>query len=279
HRINFFTFISHEFKTPLTLILASIDKFINEKGLDLKKHTELAHIKKNASKLFTLIHQLAEFRKIEGDHLSVHLTRSDLVKFVQQILDGFDAIIGEKGLMLHFNSNVHKLEVFFDADKVETILYNVLSNAIKHTQEGGISISMQTMTQVDEEAVMFTVSDTGTGMSTKDLHHIFSPFYRSAAHKDISGTGIGLALVDNLVKSLHGTIEVSSTLGQGTTMIIRLPIFRQLHMQQKKESMAVNSEVNTSIKLPAPSTERTINAQQYRLLIVEDNRELLKFLS
>jgi len=279
HRINFFTFISHEFKTPLTLILAAIDKFVNEKGLDLKKHAELAHIKKNASKLFTLIHQLAEFRKVEGDHLSVHLTRSDLVKFVQQVISGFDPIIADKGLALHFESNVHRLDVFFDTDKVETILSNVLSNAIKHTSDGSISVSMQTITPADEDMIILTVSDTGTGVSAKDLHHIFSPFYRSTAHKDMLSTGIGLALVDNLVKSLHGKIDASSTLGQGTTITIHLPIFRQLHTPRKEENNATHNEPLGSIQLPASSTARPINMQQYTLLIAEDNRELLKFLS
>jgi len=279
HRINFFTFISHEFKTPLTLILASIDKFIQEKGIDLKQHTELSHIKKNASKLFKLIHQLAEFRKIEGDNLSIHFSRSNMVAFLKQIIESFETLAQEKNLIISFDSKINKLDVFFDADKLEKILSNILSNAVKHTEEGSISVLMETTIQNGQEMVNLTIRDTGTGMTKADLTHIFNPFYRSPAHKAITGTGVGMALVNSLVKSLHGTIDASSILGKGTTISFSLPIYNQLNKQQKEQQNQVAAEASMPTLVQYLPVKEQISPQQYTVLFVEDNKELLTFLA
>jgi ligand-binding sensor domain-containing protein/signal transduction histidine kinase/DNA-binding response OmpR family regulator len=279
HRINFFTFISHEFKTPLTLILASIDKFINEKNIDLKEHTELSHIKKNASKLFRLIHQLAEFRKVDSDNLSVHLTRSDMVDFVVQMVESFETLAQEKCLTISFNPDIAKLVVFFDVDKLEKILSNILSNAMKHTEEGEILVLMQTAIEKGHEMVRFTICDTGTGMSTSDLKHIFDPFYRSPSHKAITGTGIGMALVYNLVKSLQGTINAISEPGKGTTISFSLPVYENVNSQQQQDQEVIVTVTNEPTFAKNIPPKVLGDAQQYTLLLVEDNKELLHFLA
>lgn len=279
HRINFFTFISHEFKTPLTLILASIDKFVNEKNIDLKQHAELSHIKKNASKLFKLIHQLAEFRKVEGDSLSVHFSRMDIVAFVQQTVNSFEPLAKKKKLALSFDAQVKSPLVFFDGDKLEKILSNVLSNAIKHTEEGGISVSMQTIFDDRQRMASFVVRDTGTGMSPTDLKHLFDPFYRSPAHTDTAGSGIGMALVHHLVKSLQGNIEASSTLNEGTTIVFTLPVYDQLNTQELSQQNQSPIEPHMDFSsLPVPKKDLS-STKQYTLLLVEDNKELLYFLA
>lgn len=279
YRINFFTFISHEFKTPLTLILASIDKFINEKNIDLKEHTELSHIKKNASKLFKLIHQLAEFRKVEGDSLSVHFSRSDIVAFIQQIVDSFDPLAEEKSIRISFEAKIDKAQFFFDGDKLEKILSNILSNAMKHTEEGDISVKMQTICNEGQKMINVVIRDTGAGMSPIDLEHLFDPFYRSPAHPTIPGTGIGMALVHHLIKSLQGTIEASSTLGAGTTISFSIPIYEQLSSQQPEQEYQNPAKTNVAtIAQPAFKRERS-PIPLYTLLLVEDNKELLHFLA
>lgn len=279
HRINFFTFISHEFKTPLTLILASIDKFINEKNIDLKQHVELSHIKKNASKLFKLIHQLAEFRKVEGDDLSVHFNRLDMTAFVRQIVNAFEPLAKEKDIVISFETEIDGLNVFFDSDKLEKIISNILSNALKHTQAGSVSVSMRTTLQDGQNRADFVISDTGTGMSTTDLKHLFDPFYRSPSQTDISGSGIGMALVHHLVKSLEGSIEASSTLGNGTTIFFSLPVYEQLTEQQSEQQNQSETDVNMDVISPPIEKKEQRLDRHYTLLLVEDNKELLKFLA
>lgn len=282
HRINFFTFVSHEFKTPLTLILASIDKFVNDKGIDPKQHRELSHIRKNASKLFRLIHQLTEFRKIDGDNLSVRFSRSDLVAFVRQIVASFETLAQGKSLGISFDSEIDKLVVFFDGDKFEKILSNILSNAVKHTNEGCISVRLQLTVQNNQKMVNFVVRDTGSGMSATDLKHIFDPFYRSPEHKAITGTGIGMALVNSLVKSLHGSIDASSIPGDGTTISFSLPIYNQLTAQQQEQQhqSVIHTTTPTTTNLPTTAhPKEQARCEQHTLLLVEDNKELLHFLS
>src|SRR5690606_13237813 len=140
HRLNFFTFISHEFKTPLTLILASIDKFLENTSSEVKKSTELSTVKSNASILFKLIQQLMEFRKIESDHASINLSKSDMVGFVKKATYHFETIAIKKNIDLTFVSTKPLLECYFDQDKIEKILFNILSNAIKNTSTGGIDV-------------------------------------------------------------------------------------------------------------------------------------------
>ncbi|RZF58328.1 hybrid sensor histidine kinase/response regulator transcription factor [Sphingobacterium corticibacterium] len=277
YRINFFTFISHEFKTPLTLILACIDKFISEKEIDHSEQTDLLHIRRNASKLFRLIHQLAEFRKIEDSKFAVFFSKADVVVFVQQIIDSFEILTQSKNLAITFSANVDHLEVFFDADKLEKILSNILSNAIKHTDEGSIAVVMAI--QDNNKTIDFSVSDTGTGMSATDLHHIFDPFYRSLEHKDIAGTGIGMALVASLVNSLHGKIDASSVPGKGTTISVHLPIYDRLDEQQTGNNNQAVVKLPVSEMPIASHVSANISSEKYTLLLVEDNKELLNFLS
>ncbi len=284
HRLNFFTFISHEFKTPLTLILASIDKFLENTSSEFKKSTELSTVKSNASILFKLIQQLMEFRKIESDHASINLSKSDMVDFVKKATCHFETIAIKKNIDLTFVSIKPLLECYFDQDKIEKILFNILSNAMKNTLTGSIDVALDFDERNDaQQLVTIRVNDTGRGMSPTALKNIFNPFYKSGANKtDTESSGIGLALVDSLVKYLNGTIHVKSVQDKGTSIEITLPVLIRLDHVSKTDQISESPEKAAPVKQEKPVDVASISKEaktKYTLLIVEDNRELMTFLS
>lgn len=286
HRLNFFTFISHEFKTPLTLILASIDKFIEEKGAEFRKSSELLSVKNNASILFKLIQQLMEFRKIETDHAEVHLIHSDLIKFIKKTFFFFEDIAEKKNVELLFSSDRQHLECYFDKDKIEKICLNIMSNAIKNTESGKIEMDLASSDEENLTTISISLTDTGKGMSAKQLKNIFNPFYNGIENRKITaeGSGVGLALVNSLVNYLKGKISINSEPDKGTTVQITLPVLLKLDtsdqfQEEEKVSQleAFSEEKNQSASENA--TEDIVKSGKYTLLIVEDNKELQTFLS
>ncbi|GAB3908341.1 two-component regulator propeller domain-containing protein [Mucilaginibacter boryungensis] len=277
HRLNFFTFISHEFKTPLTLIIASVEKFIEDHEHSLKKNAELVIIKSNAARLFKMIQQLMEFRTIETDHSAIKLSKNDLVKFVNDRAVSFKTLANNKGLELIYSSSTDHYQCYFDAEKVEKIIFNILSNALKNTAEGKIIVDLAFELKTGEEAnALITITDTGKGMSKKELEHIFQTFYKGIDND--GGSGVGMALVKSLVTYLNGEINIKSEIGHGTQVLIKLPV---------TEKTGNGKETTTEGHLPEaaeinyPSVPAEIGQDKFAhtLLIVEDNKELLIFLS
>lgn len=275
HRFNFFTFISHEFKTPLTLIIASVEKFMGENAVHAGKSPELAVIKNNASRLFKMIQQLMEFRTIETDHSAIKLTRNDLVKFVTDTANSFQTLALGKGLALTTSASVSNYFCYFDTDKMEKILFNILSNAIKNTTEGQINVELNfEIVANGENRAIIVINDTGKGMSKKELENIFQTFYKGINSDE--GSGVGMALVKSLVAYLNGEISVKSEPGKGTQMLISLPIAQTAAHFTEAASEEVEPE---PIELKHPVALTNSETGKYSLLVVEDNKELLVFLS
>lgn len=284
NRLNFFTFISHEFKTPLTLILASIEKFNEERGIEFKKNPELSHIKSSASVLFKLIQQLMEFRKMETGHNAIHLDYTDIIAFVKNKVFYFETVARSKNTTLSFQTKQGALCCYFDKDKVEKILFNIVSNALKNTENGCVTITVEVKkSEQNKEQALLTlcISDTGIGMTKTALGNIFNPFYTAVKNKE--GTGIGLALVNSLVRYLDGTITIDSTLNKGTEVHIVLPVLLKMNGAPPKGNTGEKSApIAATPFVPnlTPTKEMDmLKKQQYTLLLVEDNKELLIFLS
>ncbi len=280
HRLNFFTFISHEFKTPLTLIIASIEKFIDENQFNVAKNAELSIIKNNASRLFKMIQQLMEFRKIETDHVAIKYTRHNIIKFIEDTTDAFKTIVQSKGLQLNFLSAQDSYVCYFDVDKVEKIIFNLLSNAIKNTSEGSINVDLRIEPdQYENATLIIDISDTGKGMSKKDVENAFFTFYKGISNEE--GSGVGLALVNNLVKYLDGEIAIKSEINAGTHVTVKFPVFKQLAVAQKEDSYESEQEEENEVSIAAIQNYPADNGvkSNYTILIVEDNKELLTFLS
>lgn len=286
HKLNFFTYISHEFKTPLTLMMVSIDKFLQDRSLNEEQAEGYRSIKGSAKRLHSLVDQLMDFRKIEADHAQLSYAKGDIVMFLRDTFMAFAPLFNKKHICFYFNSDVTSFHTFFDADKLEKIVTNLVSNAAKYTTENGV-IEMETSVKVSKEGSFDTLKmsfhDSGVGIEPTELKNAFLPFYQTAhARKSGSGTGIGLALVKSLVDFQNGTIELDSKQQAGTQVTVTLPLPRYID-HEKVVVLHGNKTIDLEHVLPGNASagqhEQTNSAsQEYQLMIVEDSEELSSFL-
>jgi len=233
-KLRFFTNISHEIRTPLTLIMAPLEKLIAKKVPDaeIPSHLEIMH--RNTTQLNRLINQLLDFRKLESGSLKLEFSQGDIVRFLGDVVHSFEAYAAEKEIELRFNSSRKRLVTSFDADKLEKIVNNLLSNALKFTGKGGhVSVNLSLVfdsddddleeARSDKQFIEISVRDTGTGISEKNTGKIFNRFFQAGEKNEATGTGIGLALVKELVKLHNGKIFVSSKPGKGSRFTVHLP--------------------------------------------------------
>ncbi len=278
-KARFFDNITHEFRTPLSLILAPADMLLQNPHLDERTRHGLFTIHRNAHQLLHLINQLLDLAKLEADSLPVVESRGDIVAFVGQVVDSFRDITEQKGLRLQLSSGHSGLSALFDADKWEKILKNLLSNAIKFTPaDGQIAVHCQ----VEENRVMLTISDTGIGIPSEHLPHIFDRFYQvdTSLTRAYEGSGIGLALAHELTRLVGGTIAVESIPGLATTFTLALP-FHPMSEEEPAEvpPSRVARDVEPWFFTRARPDAEEHDATRPLILLVEDNTELLTFLA
>ncbi len=302
HRLNFFTYISHEFKTPLSIVLATIEELIQEESNSNKMNKYGDVIKKNALKLLFLINQLMDFRKIETDHASIKLNNGDIIKFLYSIVDSFKPLFKKKAITVNITSDVDSYETYFDAEKTEKIVSNIISNSYKalaedsYNGEINIDIHIKTLNEIgllsnklsSESIIDISISDNGPGMTKEKLSKLFDPFYSENKNSNFS-SGIGLALVSSLLKLLDGKITATSKIDHGTEFEITIPLIINppkeyiLSSSFVKEKSGVNIETTILDLEYANSTDDELdtieNTMNHDILIVEDNKDLSNFLS
>lgn len=268
-KLRFFTNISHEFRTPLTIILGHIET------LEHQSKNAVNAIRKNALRLLQLIDQTIDLRKMDQEKLNISCSKFDLVNFVYEITQSIEVVAQQKNVKILYNNQTPPISVCLDIDMMEKILYNLLSNAIKFSLPNQtIKVEIETL----HNQVKICITDQGVGISEDDLVHIFDRFYRvEKGNQSISGYGIGLALVKGLVETQKGRIDVKSELNKGTTFTIVLPLTAGVAVKSSNERTANFHEL-----FP---TQDSINAYEQeiisgkKILIVEDNPDLLEFLS
>ncbi|MFS4418000.1 two-component regulator propeller domain-containing protein [Maribacter sp. 2307ULW6-5] len=285
HKLNFFTFISHEFKTPLTLIIAAIEE-LSLKSSFTGNHSSLVSVKQSARKLHHLVQQLIKFRKMETDHATLELGEGDIVVFLKDTFYAFDPLFRHKNLQVSFKTNVEKYECCFDAEKLETIVSNLVSNAVKNTKPYGkvkLGISIEIATQTKNQGLIkIQVKDTGSGIKKEDRENLFVPFQNNSK-REKTGSGIGLALVKSLVAFLNGSMAYKSTRGKGTSFTIELPLTLQLTEDKKVNRIHGNKNADIPVDLIVEHNQpnqldEAPTPKEFTLMLVEDNRELLTFL-
>lgn len=228
-KIKFLTNVSHEFRTPLALIMGPVDKLLKTSH-DIEHRAQLGIIGKNARRLLNLVNQLLDFRKMEVQELKLHVTPGDIIKFVRECTLSFQDIADEKNIALAFDTDIESLITSFDHDKIERILFNLLSNAFKFTHSGGnVSVLLSNVkTEPTEkyETIEIKIIDTGIGIDKDKQDKIFERFFQSDMPKSLinQGSGIGLAITREFVKMHNGDITVESDPGYGSCFIIRLPL-------------------------------------------------------
>lgn len=227
-KLRFFTNISHEFRTPLTLIITPITRLLKQhEGKPEERYLKLIY--RNAKRLLTLVNQLLDLRKMEVGEHQLALSTGDLISFSKHTMEHFSDLSDDKLIALEFKSNMDSFMTYFDRDKMEKVFFNLLSNAFKFTEENGkITVSVERVgASEDVVDIQIKVSDTGVGMSTEECNKIFDRFFQIET-KDAStknhGSGIGLSITKDFIEMHGGEIFAESRRGIGTTFIIHIPM-------------------------------------------------------
>lgn len=219
-KLSFFTNVSHDFRTPLTLIADPVKRLLESKNIKEEEKFLLNIINKNVTVLLRLINQIMDFRKFENGKLEMHLSEFNIMDCMKEWAEAFRTLSYRKHITFRFNADEGDYNIIADAEMLERITYNLLSNAFKFTPENGcISICLHRGT---DEKITMRFTDTGTGMPAEHVKHIFESFYQIDVHH--AGSGIGLALVKAFVEMHHGEINVESTEGSGTVFTICIPV-------------------------------------------------------
>lgn len=222
-KLVFFTNISHEFRTPLTLILGPVETLLSSGNLTTEQKELLDLVKRNSNSLLGLISQVIEFRSYENGKMRVYLSNNDIRQFIEELNVVFSDYAKRRQVNFIFETDDSSYQLWFDKEKVEKIYFNLLSNAFKHTERGGnIKVSLSTDNIEGEQYARLTIFNTGKAIPKDKIRSIFERFYKVNPHDD--GTGIGLALTSALVDIHQGKINVDSEEGQGTTFTVLLPI-------------------------------------------------------
>lgn len=308
YKLKFFTNVSHEFRTPLTLILGPVERLVNDNNLNEAAKNSLKLINKNAKRLLNLVNQLMDFRKIEKGKMELKISRLQTTEFIYNITDAFKELSIQKSIDLKVDMKDVPDEIWVDGRKIENILYNLLSNAFKYTKEQGkvtVNVYLRNsefchkiieninLRPIDNLLVI-EVADTGKGIKPESLPHVFDRFYRAdSPNNDVIGSGVGLALTKEIVEVHRGEIRVTSEYGKGSTFCICFPFKKECYkknelldenynpgnIQEQVEDLYRNyveqdryKEIIGNKKLKRTSNRPTV-------LVVEDNEDLRDFIA
>ncbi len=276
-KLNFYTLISHELKTPLTLILASADKLLGRENSE-SDITFLTNIRRNSHRLLQLINQLIDFRKIETNDIKVKMAEGELIGFLHDIFKGYIPLFNEKRLTYSFGSSETELYAFFDGDKLMKIVSNLLTNAFTYAKmEGMVSFGIKLNHTQDTHQLQIIVQNTGKLLTHDQIANAFVLFDSSSDTKTLlSGSGIGLALVKNMVSLLEGTIHFTSTIEHGNMVTVVIPLALSDHSNILAEPLTANEHINSNMD---PTFKETQSQEKPTLLIIEDSSELSQFLN
>ncbi|MEO6232157.1 MAG: two-component regulator propeller domain-containing protein [Ferruginibacter sp.] len=286
-KIKFLTNLSHEFRTPISLILGPVDSLITQEK-NAHSFNQLDIIKRNARRLLNLVNQLLDFRKMEVQELKFNASEGELVTFIKEVSDSFKDLAERKNIAFNFSSQIDQLYAPFDHDKLERILFNVLSNAFKFTGAGGkINLDLKNSENDSDPSktwVLIRVSDNGIGIPEDKKEKIFDLFFQNDTDPSIlnQGTGIGLSITKEFVKMHGGTITVESQKEQGASFKILLPFTPVEHSDNSLIKLAENNvEEPLSPMLHEPESNQdalTIQHEMPCILLVEDNDDFRFYL-
>lgn len=280
---TFFANISHEFRTPLTLLLGPLEQLINGTLVgDPQKYFRI--MQRNTARLLQLVNQLLDLSRLESGRMQLQVAKGDLAAFVRAMAFSFESLADRKQIKLVVEVADLPAHVWFDRDKLEKILVNLLSNAFKFTSEEG-RVTLSGQLQTDEKTFVLKVEDTGIGIAPDLLPHVFERFYTTGISEGgVEGSGIGLALTRELVELHHGHIEVNSSTGRGACFVVYLPVDEASYAgDEKVEAVVADTK-------PRPQTVLNVETRyagatsagkghQPIVLIVEDNADVRAYVA
>lgn len=269
-RLRFFTNITHELRTPLTLILGPLEDLMEDKEIAERVHHKIGCIHASAERLLNLINDILEFRKTQTQNRKLTVAKANLGAFVREIGGRFKDLNQNSRLNIRLNIKTGVPELYFDSEVINTVINNLMSNAIKYTPEGSITLSL---TMPEDNTVAIAVEDTGYGIDKDALPHICDRYYQENGNHQASGTGIGLALVKSLATLHQAELTVESEKGRGSKFTFSLKADRTypeaLHKDDNQDlATAENAEENETTSKEPTEDIRPL------LLIVEDNADI-----
>jgi len=280
-KLQFFTNISHEFKTPLTLIISPLEKLRESRTRNEWYNKQIDLVYKNARRLLTLVDQLMEFRKAEMGQLKLKVIPGDIVAFLYDIYHSFTNLAQTRDITFTFDKNVEKLEILFDRTIIEKIMFNLLSNAFKYTPSGG---HIGLIIRKTNKTAVISVSDTGKGIPQDKQALIFDRFYSADKSNPSGGSGIGLAFTSRLVELHHGSIRLDSAPGTGSTFYVDIPLYKEVYplseISEEHSSEVIDHKIPVEFEDELKHFVPVIDGdeEKERILIVDDNIEILNYL-
>jgi signal transduction histidine kinase/DNA-binding response OmpR family regulator len=288
-KVNFFTNISHEFRTPLTLILGPLEELLANSKNNYSTSTTLGLIQKNVMRLLRLVNQLMDFRKIEVDKMKLKASENDLITFVSDIIQSYRNVAQKRSIDLRLITKERRLDIWMDVTKLDKVIFNLLSNAFKFTKDNGY-IHVYINKSENGDYAVIKIEDNGVGMSKDAVEHAFEVFYQGE-YENYKGSGLGLALSKELIGLHKGSITVTSEKWKGTTFEVCLPLGNaHLAKDELVESAQETNQVVlyehekiftsdlTTEQIEKDETATVQTAKEYSLLIIEDNADLRQFL-
>ncbi|MEX2231297.1 MAG: hybrid sensor histidine kinase/response regulator transcription factor [Cyclobacteriaceae bacterium] len=286
-KTRFFANISHEFRTPITLILGPLREIYNQ-TTNPEQKTTFGVMIRNGQRLLRLINQLLDLSKIEAGKMQLHTTKLELVEFLREIAASYESLAAGKGIKYAFNPEVPRLVASLDKEKIEKVMHNILSNAFKFTKEGEVTMRLKLQ---DKQSALITVSDTGAGIPQDRLDKVFDRFYQvdSSHTRGYEASGLGMALAKELVELHHGKISVESTEGIGTTFTVWIPLGKEQtgiventdHRVYHETGETISEDhtlVNTSVSESVNGKPAASSEEHPVVLIVEDNADMRNYI-
>lgn len=288
-KLQFFTNISHEFRTPLTLIIGPLQNIIQDYTGTNATYKKLRIIESSTNHLLRLINRLMDFRKLESNHFQLEAAEGNIVKFLKEIFLSFSEYAKNGNYDYKFFTQEEEINVYYDRYKLERVFYNLISNAFRYTKEGG-SILIDIKKEAEE--IIISVKDSGVGISTEYIDKIFDRFFEVAAHKKLEGdytkgTGIGLSIAKNIVKLHHGEISVRNEKPKGAVFSVKLKLGKT-HLSENEivKNFKMSDDVSqyvTQMEIPQVKEKQNIedliaSEKKFTILVVEDNAVLRSFI-
>lgn len=280
-QLRFFTNITHEFRTPLTLIIGPLQDLIETHELSGKVQKHLSAIERNAQRLLSLVNQLLDFRKLEAEHRQVEAAQGNFVRFLREVYLSFLSLAQRQNISYHFDTEAEEYLLWYDRDKMEKIFYNLLSNAFKFTPEGG---EISVIIRQKAGKLQVQIKDTGPGIAPELHEQIFKRYFEHTTNQDKAkqGIGIGLAYTRQLLELHSALIEINSDGKSGSNFLITIPLGNEhfkpreiLHDFRNSEDSSHYPPLVPATKNPSPLISSDSKA---KLLVVEDNPEVRAYI-
>lgn len=275
-KLRFFTDISHELRTPLTLIAGPIEEVLEKEKLTENGKENMHTAKRNTERMLKLVNQILDFRKIQNNKMKICLEYTDIVTVINKVYLSFIGIAAQKHINFTYDATPPNYMMYTDTDKIEKILFNLLSNAFKYTPDHR---NITLCSKIEDSYFTIVVTDEGSGFDSWKKNQLFMRFESDNKADPKLSTGIGLALTKELVRLLQGHIDTESIKGQGSSFTVKLPIDHNIFAQDQNVTLILNDTMQSeNIQFAENREDYSDENKEVRLLIIEDNDELRTFI-